>query len=1172
MNKFLLVIIFALHSVLLWSQGSVCADPQGINGATPFCSITGVEFPNCNSNNPECRSSSEVGPDYGCLGSTPFPAWYFMQIEQQGDISLRIEQTSLPDGEGFGLDVDFICWGPFSDPVRPCQTQLTVANIVGCSFSGDFVENFTITNAQAGDFYLLLVTNFSERQGFISFAQTFGQGATDCSILTAALGPNQNICGNEPIELNGETEGAVSYEWFIFNENTSNFDIIAGEQDPTLRVESSGRYQIAIEDINGDRETDEVVILFLEPPSIRNRISDLQLCEEGNGEATFNFDSIEQSILEGLNESDFSVLFYSNQEDANNRTNDLGSQLRSENTTVFARLERNIVTDCFVTTSFNLNVSLQPRVTNLPLEYILCETTDASPNEAILTDVEAIKNELIDNLGNEIQLLDDEFQNESLLNITYHRSTSDVLNNLSPLTNGDILFEGQDIFVRVENTSLGFECFNSNLIPSISVSISRTPIFRTMNVPSLQSCALSIEEEGIGIFDLTDNNENISSQLNSSSTQVLYYRTESDVFDNNPLSEAEAQNFQTETNLQIVYASLNDPSSSCITEIEVVNFELKVLKLPQSAVSEIDKLIECEEENEEATFNLSQVERLILGNGNTTNFSVSFYSNQEDAEQRLNAINSQYRTTSTTVFARLERNDLSECFSIITFELEVYIQPIFTQNNFGYNLCERTDNTPNEAVLTNVSSITEELIDSAGNVIPLLSNIENQEMSSFRITYHRSTSDVLDNLSPLTDGDILFEGQDIFVRVENTSLGFECFNRNTIPNITINLDKTPIFKNTNIPILASCALAVKNRNSAIFDLRDNDINISSELNTTTTQVQYYLDESNFLNNIPITELDARSFQSTISPQTIYASLNDPNSNCNTNVGLVSFELVAVDLPQLASPNIFSGEAKVCVSPNGNLVNEIILGQDLSLIDGQSYIYDWTPDNIDANGDGEEDAFYKITNLQQDTRISLTITRSDSFEFEIDCSNNINIDTGLSYEILLQPTTAPISVEANVLNDAFSGKISVEAIAQLPIGESNDLEYRIENGQYQDSPFFENIEPSITQISVRNKFGCFSPIQSDIIQILEFAPFFTPNNDGINDTWNLISTQIPDNAKVFIFDRFGKLLKQIFSNSEGWDGTYIGQPMPSSSYWFRVEYEELKTREPKVLSGNFVLKR
>ena len=63
------------------------------------------------------------------------------------------------------------------------------------------------------------------------------------------------------------------------------------------------------------------------------------------------------------------------------------------------------------------------------------------------------------------------------------------------------------------------------------------------------------------------------------------------------------------------------------------------------------------------------------------------------------------------------------------------------------------------------------------------------------------------------------------------------------------------------------------------------------------------------------------------------------------------------------------------------------------------------------------------------------------------------------------------------------------------------------------------------------------------------------------------------AKIFIFDRLGKLLKQLSPTSEGWDGTYRGYPMPSNDYWFRVDFTEPDAaRTQLTFRAHFTLKR
>jgi large repetitive protein len=89
-------------------------------------------------------------------------------------------------------------------------------------------------------------------------------------------------------------------------------------------------------------------------------------------------------------------------------------------------------------------------------------------------------------------------------------------------------------------------------------------------------------------------------------------------------------------------------------------------------------------------------------------------------------------------------------------------------------------------------------------------------------------------------------------------------------------------------------------------------------------------------------------------------------------------------------------------------------------------------------------------------------------------------------------------------------------------------------------------------------------------VLDYPKFFTPNGDGYNEKWNIFGVKNQPNAKIYLYDRYGKFLKQINPETEGWDGTFNGEPLPADDYWFSVFYEE--NGEQKVFKSHFSLKR
>ena len=95
---------------------------------------------------------------------------------------------------------------------------------------------------------------------------------------------------------------------------------------------------------------------------------------------------------------------------------------------------------------------------------------------------------------------------------------------------------------------------------------------------------------------------------------------------------------------------------------------------------------------------------------------------------------------------------------------------------------------------------------------------------------------------------------------------------------------------------------------------------------------------------------------------------------------------------------------------------------------------------------------------------------------------------------------------------------------------------------------------------------------DPFGIIDYPRFFTPNGDGYNDTWNIIGIDGQPAAKIYIFDRYGKLLKQLSPTGNGWDGTFNGRVLPSDDYWFSVEFVEPADGSIQEFRANFTLKR
>ncbi len=271
-----------LFSFILALFVSINSFGQSLNNlcqtSFPFC--TGITY-----NNPAGVNSpsAQTGPNYMCLGSEPNPAWYYLQIEQAGEISIDIH--TVPQH-----DVDFICWGPFLSNTSPCISELTgigspgshhvagagggypAGNTIDCSYDASWQEWCFIPNAQPGEYYIFMITNYSNLPCNIVFNQInagqTGAGATLCGPVASVSGNfffDANNNGIKDTTESGLFEGLVyapSCGYYTQSDSTGNYNgYICAAPDtiwsfynnnfPYVNV-SPGFYQLSTNTTNAD--------------------------------------------------------------------------------------------------------------------------------------------------------------------------------------------------------------------------------------------------------------------------------------------------------------------------------------------------------------------------------------------------------------------------------------------------------------------------------------------------------------------------------------------------------------------------------------------------------------------------------------------------------------------------------------------------------------------------------------------------------------------------------------------------------------------------------------------------------------------------------------------------------------------------------------------------------
>ena len=157
---------------------------------------------------------------------------------------------------------------------------------------------------------------------------------------------------------------------------------------------------------------------------------------------------------------------------------------------------------------------------------------------------------------------------------------------------------------------------------------------------------------------------------------------------------------------------------------------------------------------------------------------------------------------------------------------------------------------------------------------------------------------------------------------------------------------------------------------------------------------------------------------------------------------------------------------------------------------------------------------------------------------------------------------PALITEAIVKD-FSGIDNSVLIQYTGVG---NYEFSLEGNVFQDNPLFTGVKPGIYNAIAKDKNGC-GLSNSFLLYVLDYPRFFTPNGDGYNDLWFITNFDPLPDYKIFIFDRYGKLLKQMNQNSAGWTGIYNGQQLPADDYWFTLQFVD-----GKIVKGHFSLKR
>jgi gliding motility-associated-like protein len=536
---------------------------------------------------------------------------------------------------------------------------------------------------------------------------------------------------------------------------------------------------------------------------------------------------------------------------------------------------------------------------------------------------------------------------------------------------------------------------------------------------------------------------------------------------------------------------------------ETTSFSISLFENP--IANPLDDLEECDDDFDGIiNFNLTDQNSDLLDGQNPGSFTVTYHLSQDDADNDRGELPANYRNTTP------------------------FSQPIFARiENSNAQTCADTSqsfqlivNSKPVANDFNAFQCDEDGVLDRRTIFGLASFDDSisSGASDVEVTYYLNQNNALNERSPLDK--ISYRNatplQQIVARVTNTVTG--CF---TLSDVTLSVSASDARDAT----LERCDDDGLEDGKAEFDLTRADSSVLANAPAGVI-VNYYLTLDDALTEQ--NRLSDAFINSTASRQVIFARAESPDGNC---FGISELTLIVNDLPII--------ELYEFVEYCGSATQPLIIDSGLITGTPSDYTYLWST--------GERTQSVPAT-VSGDYIVTVT---------------NAN---GCSRERTVEVVISELATIENIdITNALSGD---DGRVEVTVSGNSEYDYSVYEGVgFQEEPIFENLPAGFYTLYVRDKQGC--GITTAPFSIIGYPRFFTPNDDGFNDFWQIkgVNSMVEADALIFIFDRYGKLIEQISASSRGWDGTFNGNPLPSSDYWFKATLSD-----GTVFTSHFTLKR
>ena len=881
-------------------------------------------------------------------------------------------------------------------------------------------------------------------------------------------------------------------------------------------------------------------------------IEDQTVCDEDqDGLTTIDLSQFDVLVTDG--QDDFVVSYFLTEDDAENNINALPNFYTNITNpyTVFTRIESTDTGCADTDNSFEITILEAPETT-VPADMVICDD-----------DLDGFY------IVNLLDVIPDIVSDTTDRIISFYNTQDDANNANNPILNEDSYNAlTESIFVRVENSLTG--CYSTE---TLNIIVNTLPVFTAIS--NYRIC----EDSSDGFAGFTFNTKDVEILNGQTGKQVLYYLNQNDA-DNRVNAIDKDVAYQNTSNPQTIIVRVeNLTDQNCY---DTTSFTIEVGTNPVF-VQPNDWFV-CDDisndgfESFDFTTKIAEIEQ-----GITEDLTITFYTSQFNAENSIDALPLQFTNTANpqTIFVQIDNGTI--CNSITSFELNVLQVP------------QVNASIPLTSCDVDYDGLTEfDLTDAEFDILDV-------RQDDIVITYFGNFEDAEADINVIPDPESytnISNPQTVYIKVFNTISN--CYSLvpidlivNTPPAIN-DFQSYDICDNdsNSFDLLTINDVLVNDTNGVLFSYFSTEADAMADQNAISTDYTY-LTNNDVIYVRVTSDLTAchivYEFILNVNPLPV-ANQPDDLESCDDDFdGFLEFDLSQQDASVLGAQNPLNYTITYHNSAQDAETGTAALDSNYSAFDSE-IIFARVENN--ATGCHAITQFAVVIHPLPIIDIEDQVICLDNFPLVVSANTNISSDQYLwstgettpeieiteigSYWVTV--TTEFGCEDTRVFDVSESEAATIESTEVIDFSDPNNITvtisgigdylYQLDDGEPQESNVFENVAMGYHTVTIIDLNGC-AEVTREVL-VIDIPKHMTPNNDGQFDTWHIVGVETLPGTVIHIFDRYGKLLKVLGHNTPGWDGTFNGNRLPASDYWFVADVR--RGNQSFQVKGHFAIRR